>query len=496
MTDTRALLNKLSAFRERLESMPRLIPEAVPLSQAAPGVTAEESLPNKLAAGSRTQAILEHSIRQLSDELPLPQPVPTQLIPKAKRILAEARELIECLRKLADDPLLAGPPPEQGNIEADPLAIYYRETAAMMVPAVRLAQGMPDAPSVQSRLAEGLEGILATVRQRLAALGHALDLRRRDSDQVNRLAHLLVLLDTGPSSIDAGPFAQLASEVLGEGPAVPMRFLYAPPATRQAFLGGPEFPAPARFVACHSLTTARVMARMLRLAPEWSDRPLDAIQAALLHDLGMLRVPVDALAAAAPLNDSQRRAVEAHPRAGSELIAYRMPALAHLVEAIAAHHERLDGTGYPSGLKADQVSPLARLLAVADTYAALCCPRPHRSAHDPRTALTDTLLYAEQNLLDRFAAEKLLALSFYPVGSVVEMSDGAIGVVAANRQARHDLHLASRPVLNLLIDAHGCLLPAPLPIDLAECEGGALVRTLPTEERARLLGRHFPQWAA
>ncbi len=366
----------------------------------------------------------------------------------------------------------------------------------MMVPAVRLAQGMPDTPSVQARLADGLDGILATVRQRMSALGHALEVRRHDVDQVDRLARLLISLDTGSAHIDVAPFEQLAVQVLAEGPAMPMRFLYTPPSARQEFLGGPEFPAPARFVACHSLTTARVMARMLRLAPEWRERSLDAILTALLHDLGMLRAPVEALASTGPLSDDQRRAVEAHPRAGAEIIAYRLPSLSHLVEAIAAHHERLDGTGYPSGLKGEQVPPLARLLTVADTYAALCCPRPHRAAMDPRTALTDTLLYAEQNLLDRFAAEKLLALSFYPVGSVVEMSDGAIGVVAANRQSRQELHLAARPVLNLLIDAQGCLLPIPMPIDLAECEGGGLVRTLRGEERARLLGRHYPEWAA
>jgi hypothetical protein len=274
-----------------------------------------------------------------------------------------------------------------------------------------------------------------------------------------------------------------------------MRFLYAHPSAKQSYLGGPEFSAPARFVACHSLTAARVMARMLRVAPEWRDRPLDPILAMLLHDVGMLRVPVEALASSTALTDDQRRAVEAHPRAGAEIVAFRLPAFANLVEDIAAHHERLDGTGYPSGLKADQIPPLSRLIAAADAYAAMCCPRPHRTAHDPRTALTDTLLYGEQNTLDRFAVEKLLALSFYPVGSVVEMSDGAIGAVAANHQGRHELHLASRPVINVLIDAQGYLLPMPLPVDLAECEGGTVVRTLRTEERARRLGRHYPEWA-
>jgi HD domain len=492
MSDTRTLLNRITEFRQRLDAMPRFTP--APTAPAAAAVP-DEVLQAKLAAGSRTQAVLEQSIRHLGVETAALQSGGMLLIPKAKRVLTEARELIAHLKQLADDPLLAGPPPGEGSVEADPLAIFYRETAAMMDPAVRLASTMPETASVQLRLADGLDGILGTVRQRLSALGNALDQRRRDADQVNRLAHLLVSLDS-QQPVESSAFVLLASELIAESPATPMRFLHSPPTATQAFLGGPEFPAPARFVACHSLTAARVMARMLRPAPELREGTVDAVVAVLLHDVGMLRVSVDLLASPEPLSETQKREVETHCRASAEIIANRLPDFGRLVEAIAAHHERLDGTGYPSGLKAEQVPPLARLIAAADVYASMCCSRPHRAAHDPRTALTDSLLCAEQNNLDRFAVEKLLALGLYPVGSIVEMSDGAIGVVAANHQGRQELHLASRPVLNLLIDPQGHLLPVPAPIDLAECEGRSVVRTLGADERARLLGRHYPEWAA
>jgi hypothetical protein len=492
MSDTRTLLNKITAFRQRLESMPRLIADSVPNTGLEVG-TPEQKLLSHVAAGSRTQAILEQSIRHLG-ETTAPPAIPTNLTARARRVLSDAQEIIVCLRRLADDPHLAGPPSSGEEAETDPLAIYFRETAAMMEPAVRLSQAMPDVPSVQLRLADGLDGILTTVRQRLAALGRALDMRRRDAERVNVLAHLLVALDQN-QAVEATPLIDLASDLLAEGRGTPLRFLYCPPQVTRSFLGEIEFPAPARFVACHSLTTARVVARMVQSAPEWRDRPLDPIVAALLHDVGMLRVPADVLASPGPLADEQRRLIEPHARAGAEVIAYRLPAFAHVVEDIAAHHERLDGTGYPSGLKADQILPLARTLGVADTYAALTCPRTHRSARDPRTALTDALLYAEQRILDRFAAEMLLVLSFYPIGSVVEISDGSIGVVAANHPGRFDVRLAARPVLNLVIDGAGRLLPVPQPLDLAEVDGGAVVRTLPAAERVRRLGRHYPEWA-
>lgn len=493
MSDTRTLLQKIQAFRQRLDALPRLVAEPVVVPVTAE-TTAEVRVESRIAAGSRTQAVLEQSIRHLNEEEPAAPPSTIQLTARARRVIAEAHELVGSLRTLADEPLLAGPPPGARTEDTDPLAIWFRETAAMLGPAVRLTQSLPDSAGEQLRLCEGLSGILETVRQRLAVLGGALEERRRDARQIDNLAHILLTIDSD-HPIDESAVVELATEIGAEGPNHPIRFLFAAPNEAQAYLGGTCYAAPARFVACHSLTTARVMARMTRLSQEWKDDPLQPILAALLHDIGMLRVPVDVLGTTNALLDEQRRLVEPHPRTGADLIAQRLPAFAPIVASIAAHHERLDGTGYPSGLKGDQVPPLARLLSVADLYCALCCRRPYRDARDPRSALTDTLLYAEQNILDRFAAEKLLPMSFYPIGSVVELSDGAVGVVAANHVSRDDLHLAGRPVLNLLIDSHGGVMPSPTPVNLAETDTGSVIRTLSHEERARLLGRHYPQWA-
>ena len=219
------------------------------------------------------------------------------------------------------------------------------------------------------------------------------------------------------------------------------------------------------------------------------------VLAALVHDAGMLRVPAEVLAQPGPLDDAGRRAVEVHARAGAEMVRRLLPEAAWLAEAAAAHHERLDGTGYPGGLREVQVSSLARLLAVCDTYAALCCPRPYRPARDTRTALTDTLLLAESGALDRGHAERLLQLSFYPVGSAVELADGSVGVVVATHLGRRDLNTPARPVVALLTDAQGQPLAAPLHLDLAECESHSIVRSLAPAERRQVLGGHYPELA-
>src|SRR5207248_11469076 len=109
-----------------------------------------------------------------------------------------------------------------------------------------------------------------------------------------------------------------------------------------------------------------------------------------------------------------------------------------------------------------------RLLAVCDVYAALCAPRPHRPAFDTRTALTDTLLLAERDALDKFQAERLLLLSFYPVGSVVELSDGSAAAVVATHPGQRGLTNPARPIVTLLADGQGQPLPFPRMIDLLQ----------------------------
>ena len=250
--------------------------------------------------------------------------------------------------------------------------------------------------------------------------------------------------------------------------------------------------------AAHAWNTAQVMARVVRQDPDLRARPVEPVLAALIHDVGLVNVPGEVLASAGPLDDAGRRAVEAHVRVGADMVRRLLPDAGWLAEAIAGHHERMDGTGYPDGLRGINLSPLARLLAVCDVYTALSSPRPHRPARDSRTALTDTLLLAEGGALDSQQAQKLLALTFYPAGTAVELADGSLGVVVATHPAsrpRRDAGQPLRPVVALVSDAEGRALAAPRYLDLARAEGRGIVRGLSAGERRRVLGGRYPEWA-
>ena len=114
--------------------------------------------------------------------------------------------------------------------------------------------------------------------QRLAMLGALAKQRRREADAVSRLAELLTALEQGKTA-DIKPFVTLAESVLAaaEQSAI-LRFVHA------------EAREPARFVACHSLNVARIVARAVRHDIELRVRPLEPVLAALLHDAGMLRI--------------------------------------------------------------------------------------------------------------------------------------------------------------------------------------------------------------
>jgi hypothetical protein len=332
--------------------------------------------------------------------------------------------------------------------------------------------------------------VLQAIALKLASLAEVVRCRREESARIDLLADFLLRLTAGETPANLAPLSALVESLIEEAAdSAPLPFLHPPAPGAQ-----PDTAWVARSVACHGLTVARVMARLLRHDLELRGRSTEAILAALLHDAGMLRVSPALLAQPGPLDAEGRRAVEAHCQAGAALLE-RLPDSTLLAEAAGSHHERRDGTGYPNGLREAQVTPWTRLLAVCDVYAATCCRRPHRPPRETRTALTDVLLLAEQGGLDGHFAERLLQLSFYPAGSVVEMADGAIGLVVATPWGRHDLNAPARPVVALLVGADNRFLPAPRFVDLAQCDNHSIVRTLTSAERRRLLGSRYPEWA-
>ena len=126
--------------------------------------------------------------------------------------------------------------------------------------------------------------------------------------------------------------------------------------------------------------TLRVAARAVALgtAAGLPAEDLDHLhRGGLLHDIGKIGVPDLVLQKPGPLDDDERAAMQRHPAIGEE-IARPLRSAAPLLAIIRHHHERIDGGGYPDGLKGDEIPILARIVAVADGYDAITSDRPYR----------------------------------------------------------------------------------------------------------------------
>jgi HD-GYP domain-containing protein (c-di-GMP phosphodiesterase class II) len=469
MTDTKELLQRIAALRMRLNT------SAEP-SASTGAVDPLAAIEDKLLRGAAHNTLIDSSLHSPgSSESAATMSATLRLTGRGARLLRKGRELLQALRRIADD---AGY--QQGE-DADGLVQLHREGTAMIEVILRTVQAMPASVSAQLRMCEGLEVVLGEVEERIALLCGSLAHRKRTSTRIDELADYLRCLAAN-RPVGLAPLQGLADVVLDEANAgQPLRFLHTSPSD------------PSRFAAAHSLNVAQVLARLLRDDGEWQGQLQLAIMAALVHDVGMTRVPADVLLTQGPLTSDQRRLIEKHTVVAEAMLDPLWPGGGWPIEAAACHHERNDGTGYPLGRREIQLASIVRLLAVCDVYAALCAPRPHRAAFDTRTALTEMLLLAERDYLDKSAAERLLLLSFYPVGSAIELNDGAIGLVIATHAGTVGMTHPGKPIVYVAADAQGQPLEWPSVVDLLEHPDRSILRSLSAAERRTLLGKQYPQ---
>lgn len=129
----------------------------------------------------------------------------------------------------------------------------------------------------------------------------------------------------------------------------------------------------------HNLRVARLCIHIGRQMSMSASELRVLARAGLLHDVGKLGIPNAVLDKHSPLDDSEWNLVRMHPEMGLNLL-HRAGQSSREVLAVLYHHERLDGSGYPYGLKAEAIPIEARIVAVADTYDALTSDRPYRKA--------------------------------------------------------------------------------------------------------------------
>jgi HD-GYP domain-containing protein (c-di-GMP phosphodiesterase class II) len=185
----------------------------------------------------------------------------------------------------------------------------------------------------------------------------------------------------------------------------------------------------------------------------------------LLCDIGMTRVPLEMLARQGRLSEEEAELVHRHVAHGLDILESTPGISDRIVEIVATHHERHDGSGYPNGLQGEMIPIYGRIMGLVDSYNAMTCERPHaptRSAHKAVAELYElrgTLFQAE--LVEQF----IQTCGIYPTGTLVELSTGEVGVVVSVHSLKR-----LRPSVMVLLGRDKAPLGQFRTLDLSEVE--------------------------
>ena len=206
-----------------------------------------------------------------------------------------------------------------------------------------------------------------------------------------------------------------------------------------------------------------LLAGKIAMGLDWGvDGVLKAIQAGLLHDLGMARLPDHLIHKEGKLSDDEWELVRQHPTFGAEVIDGFGEGYQWLRRAVVQEHERMNGQGYPAGLAGQEIDPLARVIAVADVFEAFSHPRTYRSLFTSYEALEKVVGLRDESLSGDIVATLVDELSAFPLDSFVLLSTGEIGRVVGTNPMN-----LMRPVVQTVWDPLWHPIDEPRTLDLS-----------------------------
>ena len=185
----------------------------------------------------------------------------------------------------------------------------------------------------------------------------------------------------------------------------------------------------------------------------------------MLCDVGKAKLPPELLVKQAPLTAAEVQQLRDHVRLGMEVLGINATLSPVITEIVATHHERYDGSGYPRGLKGDQIPIFGRILGIVDSYDAMTSARPYAPNRSPHDAINE--LYQQRGRL--FQAELveqfIQACGIYPTGTLVELSNGQVAVITEVHSLKR-----LRPRVMLLLGPDKSPLERFRELDMGETE--------------------------
>ena len=184
-----------------------------------------------------------------------------------------------------------------------------------------------------------------------------------------------------------------------------------------------------QYVIHHPVNVSIFSIRMANHLGFSKDKQVEIGMAGLLHDVGMAAVPDKILYKQGKLNDAEKKIFRQRPDLSSKILRTLDPKYAYLAECAVQVYERIDGSGYPRGLKADEMHEYAQIIGLLDMYESLIHSRPQRAKHTPFAAVKEIINTSKKHFRREYLKALLSIFTAFPIHSYVKLNSDAIGKV-------------------------------------------------------------------
>jgi len=179
----------------------------------------------------------------------------------------------------------------------------------------------------------------------------------------------------------------------------------------------------------HSVSVAGLMITFGRSMGFDKDKIREIALGGLLHDIGKMKTPDKILNKPGKLTDEEFDIMRSHVVFSREILKEKTGITQNALDVAAQHHERMDGTGYPLGLKGDAISQVGQMSTIVDVYDALTSVRVYKNAWEPNMVLKKLMEWSHSHFNPTLVHMFIRCLGVYPIGAMVELDSGLVGIV-------------------------------------------------------------------
>lgn len=232
-----------------------------------------------------------------------------------------------------------------------------------------------------------------------------------------------------------------------------------------------------QYTFAHSVNVSALLASFARTLQLGNDITRQLSIGGMLHDIGKMRVPDEILNKPGRLTESEFEEMRRHVQHGQDILADVSWISPISLQVIALHHERYDGSGYPAGLKGDQISQFGQMAAIVDVYDAITSARIYHQAMPPVMAIRKIQEWSGQYFNEELVSHFVRSVGIFPLGTLVRLESELLAIVV-----EHSGSSLLTPVVRVVYDTRKRWKIDPYDLDLSKQTTDRIVGHEPPEK--------------